>query len=61
MDLQLQCVPNWYMRLDYFLWYRFLKAREFNLEKTVHMWEAMLQWRKDYGTDTILEVQITFS
>ncbi|CAM8948665.1 unnamed protein product [Rhodiola kirilowii] len=34
---------------------RFLKARDFNLDKTVQMWEEMLKWRKEYGTDTILE------
>ncbi|KAL0443211.1 UNVERIFIED_CONTAM: Phosphatidylinositol/phosphatidylcholine transfer protein SFH13 [Sesamum latifolium] len=40
---------------DYHTLLRFLKAREFNIDKTIQMWEEMLIWRRDYGADTILE------
>ncbi|KAJ8432532.1 hypothetical protein Cgig2_009296 [Carnegiea gigantea] len=40
---------------DYHTMLRFLKARRFDLDKTVHMWEEMLKWRKENGVDTIIE------
>ncbi|KAL2245162.1 UNVERIFIED_CONTAM: Phosphatidylinositol/phosphatidylcholine transfer protein SFH13 [Sesamum indicum] len=57
-DLRLKLLERRLLPLkhdDYHTLLRFLKAREFNIDKTIQMWEEMLNWRREYGADTILE------
>ncbi|KAG7538120.1 CRAL-TRIO lipid binding domain [Arabidopsis suecica] len=43
------------MHDDYHMLLRFLKTMEFKIEKTVTAWEEMLKWRKEFGTDRIIQ------
>lgn len=40
---------------DYHTMLRFLKARKFDLDRTIHMWEEMIKWRKENRVDSIIQ------
>lgn len=40
---------------DYYTLLRFLRARNYELDKAMKMWLDTIEWRKEYEVDTILD------
>lgn len=43
------------LRADYFTLLRFLRARNYDLDKAAKMWLDHMDWRKEFNVDTILD------
>ncbi len=41
-------------RFNHYDYLRFLRARKFNLKKTMEMFEKYIKWRKEFGVDQVL-------
>lgn len=49
------CWCAWDPTTDYYTLLRFLRARNYELDKAMKMWMDTLEWRKEYEVDAILD------